>query len=130
MVKSLFDEVAGLMVSNFFKKKNSGTGVFLYVFRNFTKTYFVEMSEMNQKNCIHKIYSHGIPGDGILFSEVADIRAYSFFEKGLHPRCFSIKIEKFYKTSILHNNAARLLLISCDIFNVLLGINSDKSVQS
>ena len=88
------------------------------------------MSEMNQKNCIHKIYSHGNTGDGILFSEVADIWAYSFSGKGLHHRCFSMKIEKFCKTSILQNNDARLLLISCDIFNALLGINSDKSVQS
>ena len=33
-----------------------------------------------------------------------------------------MKIGTFYRTSILQNNAARLLLISCDIFNVLLAL--------
>ena len=39
-----------------------------------------------------------------------------------HPKrgsIFSMKIGKFYRTSILQNNASRLLLISCDIFNLL-----------
>ena len=33
-----------------------------------------------------------------------------------------MKIGKFYKTSIFQDNGARLLLISCDIFNVLLAL--------
>ena len=42
------------------------------------------------------------------------------FLKGSSSRCFSMKIVKFYRTSFLHNNAARLLLVSFDIFNVSL----------
>ena len=76
------------------------------------------MLEWNEpKSCIHKIYSQENTGDGVLFIAVADMWAYSFFKKGLHRRCFSLKIGKFCRTSILHNNAVRLLLISCDIFN-------------
>ena len=40
------------------------------------------------------------------------------FQNGLHDRCFSMKIVKFLRTSILQNNVARLLLISCDILDV------------
>ena len=47
----------------------------------------------------------------------------SFSKKGLHHRCFSMKIGKFYRTSILQINAGRLLLISCDIFNGLLALS-------
>ena len=42
------------------------------------------------------------------------------FLKGSSSRCFSMKIVKFYRTSFLHSNAARLLLVSFDIFNVSL----------
>ena len=37
--------------------------------------------------------------------------------KGLHHRCFSIKIVKFYRKSFSQNTAVRLLLISFNIFN-------------
>ena len=33
---------------------------------------------MNQKNCIHKIYLQENTDDGVLFSAVADMWAYSF----------------------------------------------------
>ena len=36
---------------------------------------------------------------------------------------WSFKIVKFYRTSFLQNSAARLLLISCDIFNVSLDLS-------
>ena len=75
---------------------------------------------MNQKNCIQRIYSQENTGDGALFSAVTDMWGYSFSIKRLHHRCFSMKIGKFYRTSILQNNDARLPLISCDIFNVIL----------
>ena len=42
------------------------------------------------------------------------------FLKGSSSQCFSMKIVKFYRTSFLHSNAARLLLVSFDIFNVSL----------
>ena len=45
------------------------------------------------------------------------------FQNGLHHRWFSMKIGKFHRTSILHNNAARLSLISCDIFYVSLSLS-------
>ena len=53
------------------------------------------LSEVNQKNCIHKIYSQGNTGDGVLFSVVGDMWAYIFSKKGLYHRCFSMKIGKF-----------------------------------
>ena len=78
---------------------------------------------MNQNNCIHKIYSQGNTGDDVPFSAAADMWAYSFSKKGLHHIYFSMKIGKFYRTSVLQNNAAQLLLIFCDIFNVLLALS-------
>ena len=82
------------------------------------------MLEWNEpKNCIYKIYSQENTVDGVFFSAVADLWAYSFSKKRLHHRCFSMKSLKFYRTPILQNNAARLLLISCDIFNVSLALS-------
>ena len=37
--------------------------------------------------------------------------------------CFSMKIAEFYRTSFLQNTAARLLLISCNDFNVSLALS-------
>ena len=122
MLKCLFNKVAGFMVCNFFKKRSLS-------FPNFLEDLFRRtcpngcLSEMNQKNCIHKIFSQGNTGDGVLFSVVADMWAYSFSKKGLHHKCFSMKIVKFYRTSFLQNNAARQLLISRDIFNLLLALS-------
>ena len=45
-----------------------------------------------------------------------------FFQKGLPHKCFSRKFVKFYRTSFLQNNAARLLLVSYSIFNVSLAL--------
>ena len=70
------------MVSNFIKKKNSGTGVFLQVF--FLRRLLCRacpngcLSDMNQKSCIHKIYLQENTGDGVLFSAVADMCTWSF----------------------------------------------------
>ena len=71
-----------------------------------------------QKNCAQENTF-----DDVLFSAVADIWANKLFKKELYHRCFSMKIGKFYRTSILQNNAARLLLISCAIFNALLALS-------
>ena len=99
-----------------FSRKRTLAQVFSFTFSEiFKKT----LSEMNQKNCIHKIYLQGNTGDGVLFSAIPDMWAYSFSKTGLHQRCFSMKIGKFYTTSVLQNNAERLFLISCDNFNVL-----------
>ena len=77
--------------------------------------------------CLTEMYSHNLSqennGDGVLFSAVADIWANKLSKKGLHHRCFSMKIGKFYRTSILQNNSARLFLISSEIFNVLLALS-------
>ena len=68
-------------------EKSSGT-VFQMFSKILRKTYFEEhvrmgcLSEMNQKNCIHKIYLQENNGDGVLF--------------GLHHRYFFH--EKFYRT--------------------------------
>ena len=83
----------------------------------FKKTYFVEHARTDAwvkwtKKCIHKIYSQENIGDGVLFRVVSDMWAYIFSKKELHHRYFSMKIGKFYGTSILQNNAARLFLIS------------------
>ena len=94
----------------------------------FQKNYFVEHArtaagvKRTKKYCIHKIYSQKNTGGGVLYCAVAGMWAYSFSKKGLHHRCFSMKIGKFYRKSILQNNAGRLLLISCDIFYVLLAV--------
>ena len=100
-------------------------GVFLYVFRNFYKNLFCRtcsnrcLSEMNQKN----VFTKSINSKIVIFSAVADMWAYSFSKKGLHHRFFSMKIGKFNRASILQNDSARLLLISGDIFNVLLALS-------
>ena len=39
------------------------------------------LSEMNQKNCIHKIYSQENTGGGVPFSAVADMWGYSFSKR-------------------------------------------------
>ena len=112
------NKVAGLMVCNFFKKKTVGQ-VFSCKFSKIVKkTYFVEHARTDawvkwaKKNGIHKIYSQE---NTVLFSAVSDMRAYSFSKMELHHRYISMKIGKFYRMSILQNNAARLLLISCDV---------------
>ena len=57
------------------------------------------------KKCIHKIYSQGNTGDGVLFSAVADMWAYSFSKKGLHHSNFLWKLgsfteHQFYRTML------------------------------
>ena len=100
-------------------------GVFLYVFRNFYENLFCRtcpnrcLSEMNQKT----VFTKSINSKIVIFSAVADMWAYSFSKKGLHHRFFSMKIGKFNRTSILQNDSARLLLISGDIFSVLLALS-------
>ena len=79
------------------------------------------LSEMNQNNCIYKIYLLGSTGDGVLFRAVADMWAYSFSKNRLHHIRFSMKIDTFYGTSI-YRPMLRLLLICCDIFNALLAL--------
>ena len=63
---------------------------------------------MNQTIGIHKIYSQENTGESVLFSAVTHMWAYNFSKKGLYHRYFSMKIGKFYRTSILQNNAAWL----------------------
>ena len=93
----------------------------------FNKTYFVEHGRTDAwVKWTKKMFSQNLftgkhrwwrP-----FNAIVDIWVYSFSKKWLHHRFFSTKIRKFYRTSILQNNAAWLLLISCDIFNVLLAL--------
>ena len=80
-----------------------------------------QMLEWNEpkKNCIHKSYLQENTGDGVVISAVAGLL---FFQNGLYHRWFSMKIVKFYRTSFLQNNAARLLLIFCKIVNVSLAL--------
>ena len=80
------------------------------------------LSAMNQKNCIHKIYLQENTGNGVPLSTVA-VMWVTVFQNGLHHRGFSMKTVKFHRTSILRNNAARLLLISCDIFDVSFALS-------
>ena len=129
MLKYLFNKVADLMVRDFFKKKTLAQVFSCKSSEIFKRTYFVEHAQTHawvkwtNKKCIHKIYSQENTADGVLFSAIANMWVYSFSKKGLHHRCISMKIRKFYRTSILRSNAARLLLISCDIFNVLLELS-------
>ena len=109
-----------------FSRKRTLAQVFSFTFSEiFKKTYFLEHARTDawvkwtKKKSIHKIYLQGNTGDGVLFSAIPDMWAYSFSKTGLHQRCFSMKIGKFYTTSVLQNNAERLFLISCDNFNVL-----------
>ena len=46
----------------------------------FKKTDFVEHCR-TKKNCIHQSYSQENTGDGVLFSAVADMWAYSFSKR-------------------------------------------------
>ena len=66
-------------------------------------------------------FVHKNTDDGVFFSVVTYMWAYGFL--GLHHRCFSMKIVNFHRTLILQNNAARLLLISCSIFDVWLALS-------
>ena len=45
-----------------------------------------------------------------LFNKFAGLQADSFITKGLQHRCFSVKIAKFLKTSILKDICERLIL--------------------
>ena len=45
------------------------------------------------------------------------------FQKGLHHRCFSIKIVKFYRKSFSQNTAVRLFLMSFNFFNESLALS-------
>ena len=47
----------------------------------------------------------------------------TIFQNELYHRRFSMKIGKLHRTSVLPNNAARVLLISCDIFDVSLTLS-------
>ena len=124
MLKSLFNKVAGLMECNFFKKKTLAQ-VFCCKFSEiFKKTYFVEharngcLSEMNKKTVFTKYIHRETP---VMVSFLVQLQTcgLTVFPK----RYFSMKIGTFHRTSILQNNAARLLLISCDNFNVLLALS-------
>ena len=59
----------------------------------------------------------------VSFLVQSDMWAHELSKIELHHRCFPMNIGNFYRTSILQNNAARLLLISCDIFTVLLPLS-------
>ena len=124
MLKYLFNKIAGLMECNFFKKKTLAQ-VFCCKFSEiFKKTYFVEharngcLSEMNQKNVFTK-YIHRETPVMASFLVQPQTCGLTVFRK----RWFSMKIRTFHKTSVLQNNAARLLLISCDNFNALLALS-------
>ena len=52
---------------------------------------------MNQKKCIHKIYLQENTGNGILFSTVADMQAYSF------PKWISSNMLFYENCEILKN---------------------------
>ena len=130
MLKSLFNKVAGLMMCNFFKKKKTLAQVFSCKFAEiFKNTYFVEhvrtdaWVKWTKKIVLTKSIHTKKEMTPFLVQLQTCGWAYSFSKKGLHHRYFSGKIGKFYRTSILQNNAVRLLLISCDSFNVLLALS-------
>ena len=86
MLKYLFNKVTDLMLCNSFKRKKVWHRCFSCKFFEIFKDYFVEhartgFSEMNQKNYLHKIYSHENTGDGVLFSAVVDMWAYNLSKK-------------------------------------------------
>ena len=86
MLKYLFNKVTDLMLCNSFKRKKVWHRCFSCKFSEIFKDYFVEhartgFSEMNQKNYLHKIYSHENTGDGVLFSAVVDMWAYNLSKK-------------------------------------------------
>ena len=93
----------------------------------FKKTYFVEHACSNTwvKWTKNIVFTKSIRRKivEVLFSAVADMWTYNFSKKWLRHWYFSMKTGKFYRTSILQTNAGRLLLISCDIFSVLLTLS-------
>ena len=52
-------------------------------------------SEMNQRNCFHKIYLQENTGEGVLFSAVADMWAYSFSKIDFITDAFLWKLSSF-----------------------------------
>ena len=121
---------------DFLKKKISGTGVFLYVFQNFYEDLFSRtylnwcLSGMNQKNCIHSVYSWENTDDGVFFNVVADMWAYRFSKKWLHHRFDSKKIGKFNRTSILQKQCCTTASDFQRHFQCITSPISDKSVPS
>ena len=112
-----------------FSRKKTLTQVFPCKFSEiFKKNYFVEHAQTDAwvKWTKKIVFTKSIHTKKEMTPFLVQLQtcgwAYSFSKKGLHHRYFSVKIGKFYRTSILQNNAVRLLLISCDSFNVLLAL--------
>ena len=68
------------------------------------------------------MHSHENAGDGVLFSAVADMQAYSFSKRESITDAFLDSCEVL-QNIILQKNAAGLLLIFCNIFNVSLALS-------
>ena len=111
-------------------KRNSGTGAFLYISRNFEEDLFcrtcanVCLSEMMQRKLYSQnLFTGKLP---VMASFLVQLQTYvglQFYQKGLYHRCISAKIVKFYRASFLSNTVWRLLLIYCSIFDVSFGLS-------
>ena len=75
------------------------------------------LSDINEKNCIHKIYLQENTGDGVFLAQLQTC-GVTIFQSGIYHEYFSMNIVKFHRTSIFQNNDEQLLLISCEVFDV------------
>ena len=58
----------------------------------------VSIKVKQRANTLKYVYALENASDGILFSTVAGMKAYSFIKMWLHPRCFLMKFLKLCKT--------------------------------
>ena len=112
-----------------FSRKKTRAQVFSCKFSEiFKKTYFVEHTRTDAwvKWTKKIVFTESIHRETpVMVSFLVQLQTCGLtdFQKSDYHRCFSMKIGKFCRTSILQNNAARLILFSCDIFNVLLALS-------
>ena len=121
-LKSLFNKFAGLMVYNFIRKKLRQRR-FLVSFPKFLKRPILwnnsermfEWNEQKKKLCL--IYSQESNGKDVLFSEVADMWAYSFSKRDSITDVFLWKLWSFTESHFY-----RTLLCDCFWFRVTFSI--------
>ena len=125
---SFFNKVAGLRSATLLKK-DSGTGVFLWILNCLSITFFLfHFSIFNLVFCYRVIFRSSClqmffkvffkisqnpqeqPYVGLShFNKVAGLNICNFIKKRLRNRCFPVNFTKFSRTAFLQNTFGRLL---------------------
>ena len=115
------------MVCNFIIKKKLRDSCFPISCSKFLRRTTLQnmsecLSEMSQKKIVFTKAIHRKSPIMASFLGQRQTGGLTVFPKRT-PRCSSMKIAEFYRTSFLQNFAARLFLISCNDFNVSLALS-------